>query len=244
VAVTFDDGYADNANTAREILESIGVPATFFISVGLIGRAEERWWDELEAVFHGTPTVDHLTLDIAGRRLRADVRSDAARARAHWAIYHRLRPLHAVEISEVLGQLRTQIDAEPAGRESHRFMTMDELRSCATSPVIEIGGHARTHQLLASLDADAQRDEIVGGREDLRAITSTPVTTFAYPFGGPESFDDRCVQLVDEAGYELAFVGWRGVVRPDSEHFRIPRFVVRDVDEETFAANLESWFTS
>ncbi|MGH7321491.1 MAG: polysaccharide deacetylase family protein [Candidatus Rokuibacteriota bacterium] len=38
-AVTFDDGFADNATIARSILEEVGVPGTFFVVTGLLGAA-------------------------------------------------------------------------------------------------------------------------------------------------------------------------------------------------------------
>ena len=47
MAITFDDGYADNAKLAGPILEGLGMPATFFITAGVVGSGREFWWDRL-----------------------------------------------------------------------------------------------------------------------------------------------------------------------------------------------------
>src|SRR5690348_413658 len=48
VAITFDDGYADNLYDALPLLEHFEVPATFYLtSTGFDGPGE-FWWDELE----------------------------------------------------------------------------------------------------------------------------------------------------------------------------------------------------
>ena len=57
VAVTFDDGYADNVLEALPILEDLGIPATFFVSTGAIGTRSEFWWHELERIILDTETL-------------------------------------------------------------------------------------------------------------------------------------------------------------------------------------------
>jgi peptidoglycan/xylan/chitin deacetylase (PgdA/CDA1 family) len=240
--ITFDDGYADNAQAARPILEAAGAPATFFVTSGLVGDAGGIWSDQLERLlFDGAPRARHLQLVVAGRPLTADIGSAEGRSRAHDAIYRRVRGTPRACIDEVLEQLRDQLDVASPVADAQRFMSADEVRDVAGSDLIDIGGHGATHQQLSALGEDEQRAEIVAGRAALRALTNRPVATFAYPFGGPEAFDEVSVRLVEEAGYDLACAGWPGVVRPRSDRFRLPRFVVRDWDRDTFAEKIEQF---
>jgi peptidoglycan/xylan/chitin deacetylase (PgdA/CDA1 family) len=45
IAITFDDGYLDNYEVAAPILQSLGLPATFFVVTQYMGSDTVAWWD-------------------------------------------------------------------------------------------------------------------------------------------------------------------------------------------------------
>jgi peptidoglycan/xylan/chitin deacetylase (PgdA/CDA1 family) len=57
VAITFDDGYLDNATIAAPIMHALGLPATFFVSTDMIGSAKPFPHD----VERGRPPQLHMS---------------------------------------------------------------------------------------------------------------------------------------------------------------------------------------
>jgi peptidoglycan/xylan/chitin deacetylase (PgdA/CDA1 family) len=243
VAVTFDDGYADNAHAARDVLEDLRVPATYFVTARFVDGELTPWWDELERlVFDGVATDRRLALVIDGEPLTADIGSDPGRQRTHAALHRRLRRLRRPLIDDVLRQLREQLTVAPSAPGEHRFMTTAELRDLASSRLIDIGCHGMTHEQLSILPEPEQRTEIVEGRARLQRITGRSIEALAYPYGGHDAFDDTSVRIVRDAGYAVACAGVPGRVRPWSPRFRLPRMVVGDWGADEFASRLERWF--
>ena len=243
VAITFDDGYADNGREACDILAAAGLPATFFITAGRLGQRGEVWWDRLEQIVMGcAPAGGYIDVEIDGRRLWADIRSSTARARALLALYWRLRRLRPAVIESILTQIEVRLGIQTVERETHRWMNGEELRALSATTGVDVGAHTLTHPLLAALPTNEQRNEIDGSRDQLERLLATRVTLFSYPFGGHDAFDPVTTQLVRESGYTLACTGTGGLAGPDHYPFLIPRNVVGDWDAVTFEQWLNRWF--
>lgn len=237
-AITFDDGYWDTAGVARSILEDARAPATVFVVAGAVGGPREFWWDRLEhLVLDRLGGSEVLDLSVSGVRLRVDTRSDAGLARAHRALYVRLRRLGLDAIEELLDDLGTS-SGNAGQRDAYRALSAAELRELALSPSIEIGAHSLHHPHLSRLPRDEQRLEIVESRRRLEALTGGPVTSFSYPHG---DVDQSVARVVENAGFSLACCSRPGLVSRWDSRFLLPRPVVLDWEAEEFGRRLDTW---
>jgi peptidoglycan/xylan/chitin deacetylase (PgdA/CDA1 family) len=238
VAITFDDGYADNHDVALPALREADAPATVFVTTGGLRPGEELWWDRVEhvvdAIGRGPGRVDVV---LGGQRLLVDVRTEAGRARAVQALNRRLRELPPDELDAALSSIAAGGDA-PC--DEHRRMTPEQVQQLAADGTVTIGAHTRRHANLGRLTPAAQRAEIEGSRDDLAAILGRPPTSFAYPFGMRGSFDRRTERIVRDAGFTVACANVPGAVRARSR-FRLPRHIVGSWTGDELGHRLDRW---
>jgi len=110
---------------------------------------------------------------------------------------------------------------------------------------MQFGYHTRTHRMLSRLDADAQERELAHGVDWVRARTGQRDVPFCYPWGGPGTYTDATLSILDRAGYSVAYntVRRRAVPGVDGR-FELPRVDTRDLPPytagEPAVASLES----
>ncbi len=201
VAVTFDDGYADNHAVALPLLEALRVPATMFVATGYTGTDRRLPHDRLFAALtelrrRGIPASR------AGLPGAVQALLDACAERGPAATLDRLiaRLPHdrLVAVADALeARLGTSERDLPAGT---RLMTWDEVRALQAAGM-DVGGHTVSHAVLANLPPGEARREIAACREALLERLGRPPRHFAYPNGYHTPAVRR---FVAECGFEAA----------------------------------------
>jgi peptidoglycan/xylan/chitin deacetylase (PgdA/CDA1 family) len=234
IAVTFDDGYADNATSAAPLLAEAGLPATWFITTTTLGR-RRFWWDRLSDALLGTHAVPHsIDVSVAGQGLWLDLRSPSARRTALTFLHRRLLPLTPEQIETTVAHV-LDVLGSPVSEGDDHTMSVEQLRHLASLPLQEVGAHTQTHAHLASQSADRQRHEIDGSVRDLESLVQRPISSFAYPFGGPGTVGPLAPRLVADAGCQLACTTIPGGVGRRGDRYHVPRLTVLNWDAEEFA---------
>lgn len=260
IAVTFDDGYADNLHAATPILARHGIAATVFVTSGMVGSAREFWWDDIERIaFAPSLPAGRVPGNEApwSETDAASVATDAAtdrwsllctedptpRHRLYRALSAALHALPAPEREARLTEWRAWSNVAAEGRASHRTMTIDELRTLAAQSRISIGAHTVSHPSLARISLAEQSREIVESRAWLERTLASPVRMFAYPFGTENDVPPDSVRVASE-NFDCALATTTGTAWRWSPRWRIPREAVRDWDAAAFAQRLDGWFAS
>jgi peptidoglycan/xylan/chitin deacetylase (PgdA/CDA1 family) len=265
VAITFDDGYADNLQNARPLLEKYDLPATVFVVSGVVGQAGEFWWDELARLLLEPGSLPNLlVLCIGGVEQSWNLGSTAnysaadalrdeawiawgddyptARHRLYRELWEKMLPLREEDRQRLLNDLRAWAQAGPSVRSMPRAITPDELSSLARDGLVEIGAHTVTHPRLAALPIAEQRTEIRRSKASLEDLGGKPVNHFSYPFGRRTDYGPETVALVNQSGCVSACSNFADWVTPATDLFQLPRVNVPDGDGETFARYLANGF--
>jgi peptidoglycan/xylan/chitin deacetylase (PgdA/CDA1 family) len=255
VAVTFDDGYADNLEVAAPILVEHGIPATLFVATELIDSDGPPWWDELASLLL-EPSRLPPTLTLSSRKgnqwtispVGADEPRTAVspqpwearpgtRLRAFYEVWLALRELDAQTREAALEEIADWADApRPSGRV---LLTWEQLREFAAIPGLGLGAHTLTHPALPSCSPEDAHTEIAGGADRLRTRVGVEVDQFAYPFG---AWSPSVARLVAELGFHAAYTTDGNAISWSSSPHALPRLPAEGFAPSRFARSLADLF--
>jgi peptidoglycan/xylan/chitin deacetylase (PgdA/CDA1 family) len=204
LAITFDDGWSDNATAAYPLARQHQAPITIFIVPEKTG-ASLPFWPERTAV----------ALD----------RGTSSNGTEHKAIYieraiEALKELPAGERERRIGQMTASAGAGRVSASVDRTMTWEQIAELHAGGVT-FGSHTSTHEILTMVPASQAEREIAASRNLIQQKVQAPCSLFSYPNG---DYSLQVRDLVAESGYRFAFLNQDpGVWTRDCDPFLIPR---------------------
>lgn len=223
--ITFDDGYRDNYEHAFPILKAHKVPGVFFVSTGFLDDGRMSWWDEIAWMVRSSRRSSLP----AGEWLPESVAFDEPdRERAIRKLLRRFKLLPGDQTAAYVDYLAAETGSGrcPPSASAGTWMSWDMVREMRAGGMV-IGGHTVNHPVLGQLNAERQRDEIVGCGKRIAAELGETMRYFSYPVGGPTAFNRDTRAGLEAAGVEAAFSYYGGFGRFTAwDWYDVPRVAV------------------
>ena len=232
LAITFDDGYADNEELAAPILQRLGMTATFFVATGFLD-GQIMWNDRvIEAVRScRARDLDLRSLSLGHHEIASPLQRQQAIASLLKEIKH-LEPQRRQAATDALVQ---RCGGRPAPRLMMQPGQLRRLRDMG----MDVGAHTVNHPILTRLRAAEAREEMSGSKRRLEDILGEPIELFAYPNGVPQQdYAAEPAVMARDCGFSAAVSTAWGAASAKSDRFQLPRFTPWDRSRLRYGARL------
>jgi peptidoglycan/xylan/chitin deacetylase (PgdA/CDA1 family) len=222
-AITFDDGFENNASIAAPVLDDMKIPACFYLTTRFVDEGAGSWIDLIE---HAVEHSGVEAIDVAGERMPCATRGEKI------AVLDRVRRLvkndRAIDPYAFAADMRARlgVTANPADAQLDEKMTWEQARQLEAHPRFLVGGHSHTHRILAFLQPAELHAEIATSLELLRKNLRGPITHYSYPEGLAHCYSPAVIESLRSEGIVCCPTAEHGVNRVGEDLFRLKRIMV------------------
>ena len=222
VVITFDDGFYDNYEYAVPILNRLGIPATFYISVNCIQNSSIPWFSKLRYCFFNTVTpqwedpIEHLSHKLNGEESRLNAFIKACR---------QCTVLVGQQQSEYIKIIKEQL--EISGYPYRNLMMSWDQIGQLLKMGHTIGSHTMSHPNLAYIDKASLIWELKESKNILEGKLNKPIFDFSYP--NPAlipNYNQLTYSVVKDSGYRSAVTCDPGPVKRNDDVLLMKRMYV------------------
>jgi peptidoglycan/xylan/chitin deacetylase (PgdA/CDA1 family) len=205
IAITFDDGYANNLWIAHPILEKHGLKATIYLATGYIDSPKIMWSDRLElALIQSKITQFEIMLDKIHYFDLSNLANKLDTLKSIKSYIKKANPEINNKILDAVDQ-KLEIDKNLTTPLIHKFLEWEDVRFMNSTNVWDIGAHTEDHYSLGTL---APSDGIKQIKNSLLKVKSELAydgyPLFSYPEGRNFDIPGYAIQFLRSIGFNTA----------------------------------------
>lgn len=220
VVITFDDGYRSNYTEVYPILEKYKIPATIFLTVGMIGSGRVLWPQKIKYALMNTKKQ---FVQMGAKRWKLNTSGN--RERTIQELCKLLKGMPEQPRNHRVDELITSLDIKVDDSELPQMLTWEQVKEMSDNG-ITFGAHTLNHPVLTRISLEDARKEIVESKRVLEEKIQKPVKYFAYPYGTETDFSEDIKNIVRDSGYTCALTFMGGYNDQNSDIFALERMAL------------------
>jgi peptidoglycan/xylan/chitin deacetylase (PgdA/CDA1 family) len=227
LAVTFDDGYADNLIHAFPILKKYNIPCTIYVSTNYPDRKVAPWWYALEDLLLKN---DFLKFNLEKKKYKFTLRTLLEKEDAYKTIAHLLTNGPEGDSPNRINEFFSSFDVDLQQLTGKLLLSWEQIIKMSKDPIIDFGAHTINHFALNKLSKEEIKYEVLESKKRIESKIQRKVDHFSYPFGSCHQVNDREFAIIKECGFKTATTTRRGNIFPvHKNHFEcLPRINVNE----------------
>ena len=223
LAITFDDGFAQEVETGCALAVKHNWPMTFYLSTDFVSSGEPFWFEEigplLLAAQPGGYRVNNLSFELSDGSSRW-----RARNRLVQHLFHR----PSAEIVRFVKQLRKTFFGSPDPLPDIPIpgpISWERVKELCHHDQVSFEAHSVTHPFFSTFSAEEIHREMETSRREIQKMTGKPVRHFCYPYGDVAAIGPLAPQIARSL-FQSAVTIVRGRCRPDVDRAMLPRIAL------------------
>jgi len=189
IAITFDDGFANNHKYLLALVEKLEIPITIFVTTIRLKDEDFLWPDALDLFSKNGP--DKIKVEGEEYRLSKGDYQNSNGAKLKFIAIEKGYSF-AKQAIQSIGFNAEKLAGYP--EDLWRMLTETELMEIAQSEFVTIGAHGVTHNSFIHMSNQELTSELTESRDYLQRITNQPIDEIAYPYG---HYNSNVINLVE-----------------------------------------------